>query len=171
MIQPALKVGKPNDKYEHEAESVADKVMMMPSTSTTSLMSASPGGLQMKTSEEEEVQMFPLSAGISMIHRSQEEEEIQMSSDEEEVQLFADHKSLVRLAEEEEEVKLKGEEEETIQRSGGEGGTVSPQLSTQIQQSVGSGAPCLRQFSRTWAIRSGRISQKSECIPVRRLHP
>ncbi|SEG25554.1 eCIS core domain-containing protein [Algoriphagus boritolerans] len=141
VIQPALKVGKPNDKYEHEAESVADKVMMMPSTSTTSLMSASPGGLQMKTSEEEEVQMFPLSAGISMIHRSQEEEEIQMSSDEEEVQLFADHKSLVRLAEEEEEVKLKGEEEETIQRSGGEGGTVSPQLSTQIQQSVGSGAP------------------------------
>jgi len=148
VIQPALKVGKPNDKYEHEAESVADKVMMMPSRSTTPLMSANPGGFQMKTAEEEEVQMAPLSAGISMIHRSEEEEEVQLNPEEEEVQLFAEHRSLVRLSEEEEEVQLTSEEEQTLQLFGGEGGTVSPQLSTQIQQSAGSGAalpPAIQQ--------------------------
>lgn len=137
VIQPSLKVGKPNDKYEHEAESVADKVMMMPSTSATPLMSASPGGFQMKAAEEEEVQMSPLSAGISMIHRS-EEEEVQLSSEEEEVQLFAEQNKL-RLSEDE-EVKLQSVDEESIQLFGGDGAKVSSQLSTQIQQSTGSGA-------------------------------
>lgn len=148
VIQPTLKVGKPNDKYEHEAESVANKVMMMPSASATPLMSASPGGFQMKAAEEEELQMAPLSEGISMIRRSEEEEEVQLNPEEEEVQLFAEQKSLIRLSEEEEEVQLKGAEEETIQRSGGDGATVSPQLSTQIQQSAGSGAafpPAIQQ--------------------------
>jgi hypothetical protein len=139
VIQPALKVGKPNDKYEHEAESVADKVMMMPSAPATPLMSVSPGGFQMKAAEEEELQMVPLSNGISMIHLSEEEEEVQLNPEEEDVQLFAEHKSLVRLSEEEEELQLKGEEEETLQRSGGEGASVSPQLSSQIKQSAGSG--------------------------------
>jgi hypothetical protein len=66
MIQPSLKVGKPHDKYEQEAESVADQVMMSPSRALP-MMSASSGGFQMMPSEEEEVQMQPLSAGISMI--------------------------------------------------------------------------------------------------------
>ncbi|OOG70722.1 DUF4157 domain-containing protein [Algoriphagus sp. A40] len=138
VIQPALKVGKPNDKYEQEAESVADQVMMMPSTPASPLMSASPGGLQMQSVEEEEVQMSPLSAGISMIRLS-EEEEIQMSTEEEEVQLFSDQSSFVRLSEEE-EVKLSSVDEESVQLLGGGEATVSPQLSTQIQQSSGSGA-------------------------------
>lgn len=112
VIQPALKVGKPNDKYEVEAESVADQVMMKPSTPATPLMSASPGGLQMNPAEDEELQMAPLSAGISMI----------------------------RLSSEEEEVKLSKEEEETVQLTGEPPRAVSPKLSTQIQQSSGSGA-------------------------------
>ncbi len=146
VIQPALKVGKPNDKYEVEAESVADKVMMMPSTSATPMMTASPGGFQIKASEEEEVQMAPLSAGISMIHRSEEEEEIQLNPEEEEVQLFAEQRKIRRS--EEEEVQLQSVDEESIQLFGGEGGSVSPQLSTQIQQSAGSGAalpPAIQQ--------------------------
>ncbi|WP_111669040.1 eCIS core domain-containing protein [Algoriphagus litoralis] len=147
VIQPALKVGKPNDKYEHEAESMADKVMMMPAAPAAPLMSASPGGFQMKATEEEELQMAPLSAGISMIRRS-EEEEVQLNPEEEEVQLFAEQKSLIRLSEEEEEVQLKGGEEENIQCLGGDGATVSPQLTSQIQQSAGSGAalpPAIQQ--------------------------
>ncbi|HSF55310.1 MAG TPA: DUF4157 domain-containing protein [Algoriphagus sp.] len=139
VIQPALKVGRPNDKYEHEAESVADKVMMMPSTPATPLMSVSPGGFQMKPSKEEDIQMSPLSAGISMIRLS-EEEEIQMSIEEDEVQLYSEQSSLVRLSEDEEEVQLSHEEEESVQLFGDGGASVSPQLSTQIQQSSGSGA-------------------------------
>ncbi len=132
VIQPSLKVGKPNDKYEQEAEAVADQVAMSPSP-TTPLMSASPGGFQMMPSEEGEIQMNPLSAGISMI---------QLSIDEEasEVQLFAEQTPSIQLSEEEEELQLAREEEETVQLSGENDGAVSPQLSTQIQQSSGSGA-------------------------------
>lgn len=143
VIQPALKVGKPNDKYEQEAESVADQVMMMPSHTATPMMNPSAGGLQMRPQEEEEIQMSGLSSGISMIHRSAEEEEsLQLSVDEEagEVQLFAQQKTRVQLAPDEEEVQLKNEEEETVQLSGEGGGAVSPSLSAQIQQSSGSGA-------------------------------
>lgn len=140
VIQPALKVGKPNDKYELEAEAVADKIMMMPSPSATPMMSASPRGVQMNAAEEEEeLQMSPLSAGISKIHRSEEDKEVQLSSEEEEVQLFAEQNSLVRLADDEGEIQLKNEEEGTIQLSGGESAAVSPQLTTQIRQSAGSG--------------------------------
>lgn len=145
VIQPALKVGKPNDKYEHEAESVANMVMMMPSTAAAPIMSASPGGFQMKAAIEEEVQMSPLTAGISMIHRS-EEEEVQMSHEEEEVQLIAEQNTL-RLSVDE-DIQLQSVDEESIQLLGGDGGTVSPQLSTQIQQSAGSGSalpPAIQQ--------------------------
>lgn len=67
VIQPALKVGKPNDKFENEAESVADQVMMMPSTPATPLMMASPGKFQMQPSEENEIQMSPLPAANSRL--------------------------------------------------------------------------------------------------------
>jgi len=30
VIQPKLKIGQPNDKYEQEADAMADKVMRMP---------------------------------------------------------------------------------------------------------------------------------------------
>ncbi|UCH96486.1 MAG: hypothetical protein JSV88_06460 [Candidatus Aminicenantes bacterium] len=32
VIQPKLKIGQPNDKYEQEADRVADQVMRMPET-------------------------------------------------------------------------------------------------------------------------------------------
>src|SRR5688572_13461826 len=108
VLQPSLKVGKPNDKYEVEAESVADQVMMSPAPASP-IMSASPGGFQMMRSQEEEVQMQPLSAGISMIHLSKEEEDsVQLSVDEEanEVQLFAEHVPPIQLSEEDEDVQL-----------------------------------------------------------------
>ena len=131
VIQTALKVGKPNDKYEQEAESVADQVMMMPAGPASPNMTPSPGGLQMQVSEEEEIQMSPLSSGISPIRLSEEEESIQTSAEEEEqVQLFATQSTPI----------LRSEEEESVQRAGGEGTAISPQLSTQIQQSSGSGA-------------------------------
>lgn len=141
VVQPALKVGKPNDKYEKEAESVADRVMMSPA-SAVPLMHTSAGGLQMLPAEEEEIQMQPLSEGISMIQRSEEEEEqLQLSVDEEasEVQLFAEPNPRLQRSEEEEEVQLSAETEDSLQLFGENGGAVSPQLSTQIQQSSGSG--------------------------------
>lgn len=48
VIQPALKIGKPNDKYEKEADRVADDVMRMPPPTHP---------LQMQAKKEEELQM------------------------------------------------------------------------------------------------------------------
>lgn len=59
LIQPKLKVGQPGDKYEQEAERVAEQVMKM----------SEPDSLQMQPEEEEEkIQMQPL----------EEEEKLQM---------------------------------------------------------------------------------------------
>ena len=51
-IQPKLKVGEPNDKFEQEADQVADKVMNMPEAlppatalSTSALIQRAPGGV------------------------------------------------------------------------------------------------------------------------------
>ena len=123
IVQPALKVGKPGDKFEQEAESVANQVMMMPANSQTAMMSPLSDGIQMQVEEEEEeLQMMPISSTISMVSRQEEEEEVKLST------------------EEEEEVQLSSEEEEEqIQLFGEGGGTVSSDVSSQIIQSKGSG--------------------------------
>ncbi|WP_051260814.1 eCIS core domain-containing protein [Algoriphagus marincola] len=112
IVQPALKVGKPGDRFEQEAESVANQVMMMPANSQPAMMSPLSNGIQMQVEEEEEeIQMMPISSTISMVSRQEEEEEVQLSTDEEEqVQLFGEG-----------------------------GGTVSSDVSGQIIQSKGSG--------------------------------
>jgi Domain of unknown function (DUF4157) len=73
-IQAKLTVGKPGDKYEQEADSMAAQVMAMPES----------GQIQREelSEEEEEVQMKPLGVTISpLVPREalpEEEEEIQM---------------------------------------------------------------------------------------------
>lgn len=54
-IQPKLKIGQPNDKYEQEADRVADQVMRMPDPS-----------IQRQEKEEEELQMKPHESGIQL---------------------------------------------------------------------------------------------------------
>jgi hypothetical protein len=123
IVQPALKVGKPGDRFEQEAESVANQVMMMPANSQPAMMSPLSDGIQMQVEEEEEeLQMMPISSTISMVSKQEEEEEVQLSTEEEEqVQLYSE------------------EEEEQIQLFGEGGGTVSSDVSSQIIQSKGSG--------------------------------
>ena len=68
VIQPRLEIGRPNDKYEKEADAVADRVMRMPSSSDRQMKSGTAGpGIQMKCAkceEEEKLQMKPASEGI-----------------------------------------------------------------------------------------------------------
>lgn len=65
VIQPKLKIGKPGDKYEQEADAVADRVMRMSESDT----------LQMQPEEEEEEMMQPK---LRMQPEEEEEEPIQM---------------------------------------------------------------------------------------------
>jgi Domain of unknown function (DUF4157) len=73
-LQTELKVGKPNDKYEQEADRVADQVMRMAEPQRTSPIDldgqASPDGVQRMCAEcEEEVRRQPV---------EDEDEELQM---------------------------------------------------------------------------------------------
>ncbi len=85
-VQTKLKIGQPGDKYEHEADAVAEKVMQQGNTDT----------LRMQPLEEEEelMQMQPM---------NEEEEELQMKS-EESIQKFMFQK---QSEEEEEPVQAK----------------------------------------------------------------
>lgn len=85
-IQTKLQIGQPNDRYEKEADAVADRVMTMPNShNAISLLREEEGAsIQLKCAqceEEEKLQMQPL---------EEEEEEIQMQSigeEEEEIQM------------------------------------------------------------------------------------
>lgn len=65
VIQPRLEIGRPDDKYEKEADAVADRVMHMPSSGGFQMTSGTQSpGIQMKCAkceEEEKVQMKPSS--------------------------------------------------------------------------------------------------------------
>jgi Domain of unknown function (DUF4157) len=119
-IQAKLSIGQPGDKYEQEADSVADRVMAM----------SEPAQVQREElgEEEEELQMKPLAGMISpLVQREElpeEEEELQMKpedraiqrealpEEEEELQMKSLDNSIQReaLPEEEEELQMKPED-------------------------------------------------------------
>jgi hypothetical protein len=115
-VQAKLTVGPAGDKYEQEADRVADQVVSgQPSHREASLsaVSGQQSAVSRQAEEEEEVQTKPLAASITPLVQRQAEEE-----DEEEVQA----KPIVqRQAEEEEEVQTKpvvqrqAEDEEEVQ--------------------------------------------------------
>ncbi|MCE7056379.1 DUF4157 domain-containing protein [Algoriphagus sp. AGSA1] len=126
-IQPSLKIGRPGDKYEREAESVANHVTMAPTQSEPAL-AMNPGSsdsFQMQPEEEEEsLQMMPISASGSFLQLSAMEEE------EETVQLFPKNSNILQRSK---------EEEESIQLSPDGSMTASPSISAQISSSKGGG--------------------------------
>ncbi|WP_299607154.1 DUF4157 domain-containing protein [uncultured Aquimarina sp.] len=119
FIQPKLKVGQPGDKYEVEADKMADQVVNKPSSKTE-------GAIQKKGSEEE-VQQKPLASTITpLVQRSmfkdrnegtvqkmEEEEAVQQKEEEESVQKMEEEETVQQK--EEEDAIQKMEEEETVQ--------------------------------------------------------
>lgn len=117
-IQAKLKIGKPNDIYEKEADRVADRVVTMPDSAIQR---------QPNEEEKEEIQAKPLAEQITPLVRRQpeEEEEIQQKAllqrqVEEEEEEPVQTKSVQRQEEEEEEeaqtrLQRQPEEEEELQ--------------------------------------------------------
>ncbi len=90
IIQAKLRIGQPNDRYEQEADRVADQVMRMPESSNSISPMANGGGgklvqrqggdeeLQEQPEEKEELQAKPISAQITpLVQRQEEDEELQ----------------------------------------------------------------------------------------------
>jgi len=115
VVQPKLKLGRPGDKYEQEADVVANKVMRMSGSDT----------LRMQPMEEEEEMMQPK---IQM-QFEEEEEPIQMMC------AKCNHEKMIQQQTEEEEEelvqpKLKGQQQES---------EVSGDIQSEINQSRGRG--------------------------------
>ena len=79
VIQPKLKVNKPNDKYEQEADRIAEQVLQMPSDNSFDHISAGADSIQRKCAnceEEDQLQMKALEkTSDKSIQRQEEEEE------------------------------------------------------------------------------------------------
>ena len=163
-VQPKLEIGRPDDKFEKEADAIADKVLMMPSTLAMDQPMSGNGqtdgpalnmkpqadtpALQMKCEEceeEERLQMKPSAETIRMAAAAEEEEDtIQMKSsmimrgieEEEDVVQMKPFSGVMRQ-EEEDQIQMKP----SVWRSPGGGGYASPGVSQQISRSKGGGRP------------------------------
>ena len=121
FIQPKLKVGEQGDKYEVEADKMADKVVNENS-------STSEGTVQRKETSDEEVQKKPLASSITplvqtsmfkdknegAVQKMEEEEPVQKMEEEEPVQKMEEEEPVQKM--EEEEPVQKMEEEEPVQK-------------------------------------------------------
>ncbi len=155
FIQPKLSIGKPGDKYEVEADSMADKVVSSSTANST-------GNIQNKESQEEEIQEKPLASSITPWIQKQaipeEEEPVQASlfkdkegptqemedpvqkqeEEEEPVQAMEEEEEAVQTQEEEEAVQAQEEEEEAIQPKS-DNPNPSPSIETKLNNSHGQG--------------------------------
>ncbi len=84
-VQAKLKVGKPGDKYEVEADAIADKVVNKTNQTTPQVVNPGPIPLQRQT-EEDTVQEKPLAASITPVVQLKELFPLQKQENEEEVQ-------------------------------------------------------------------------------------
>jgi hypothetical protein len=154
FFQPKLNISQPGDKYEREADAVAERVTSSTSNNQSNInpKRVSPinhGGLkptkinirrkaeldattlQMQEMEEEE----PVQA------MQEEEEAIQMQEEEEELQMQEMEEEELQMQEEEEELQMKEEDEELQMKAGTEPAVGAKQLGIKIRERSGKGIP------------------------------
>ena len=134
LIQTQLKVGKPGDKYEQQADRVAETVMQMPDSR-----------LQRQADEEEELRQQPAEEkneeNLQQLPEQEEPEKLQRQPEEEnKEELHA------QPAEKEEELKQQPEEKEenetvVSKAIGGHTPIVTPKIQANIQNMRGGGKP------------------------------
>jgi hypothetical protein len=148
-IQAKLTVGQPGDRFEQQANRVADRVVngrpavINRKSDGNDAQLLEEGGVHMQ--EEEELQMQEEEEELQMqeeeeeLQMQEEEEELQMHEEEEELQMKEDEEEL-QMQEEEEELQMKEEEEELQMKSVNGKPRMSDGLSNQIQSAVGKGS-------------------------------
>lgn len=133
MLQPKLKIGAPNDKYEQEADRVADQVMRMPEPQVQRQV-------EPEEEEEETLQTKPLAEQITpLIQRQTEPRE---ENEEETLQAKSLTKPIMPLVQRQTEP-MKEEEEESLQTktSSDQSPTISSSLHNRITALRGGGQP------------------------------
>jgi len=140
FFQPRLQVGKPGDKYEVEADNVADHVVNDTSGEQSSFIppAVSPS---VQSKPVAPIPVTPVSEGISSFTQKKEEEEdtlqMQPAEEEEQIQMQAEEEeeALQKQPEEEEELQPKSEDkkEEPLQKKEEE---ESVQMQTEEEEPV-----------------------------------
>lgn len=132
-VQPKLKVGEPGDKYEQEADAVADRVV--------SHAAPDPAVQMQPDSEEETMNMMPDKDQLSM--QSDEEKLAMSTEDEGKLAMMEDEEKVA--PKEDDEMAMKEEEEikkkPAIQRRGDGAAYASPAVTQQVHQTKGQGQP------------------------------
>jgi hypothetical protein len=173
--QPKLRVHAPGDRYEREADAVADRVTRGEAASPISRLSG--GGpdasgaqgavqRQARTSTEDEapLQRQPIREEEDELQRQpiEEEEPVQMQAEEEEaIQMQAEEEEgpvqLQALDADEEPVQAQAvEDEEEAVQARGAGGAVSTQTAAAAMQQSGAGAPLPSSVRSTLETGMGR---------------
>ncbi|MEL6591947.1 MAG: DUF4157 domain-containing protein [Bacteroidota bacterium] len=136
FFQPKLKVGQRGDKYEQEADAVADAVSRGSRLRRTSGSEATPDvqRITLATPQEDEklgtaenrMEKDKLIQEKPNLQAQEEEEVLQMQAEEEEesIQMQADEEEAAQMMEEEEAVQAQEEEEESVQMQAEEEETV-----------------------------------------------
>jgi hypothetical protein len=133
-VQAKLKIGQPGDRYEQEADSVANRVMNMQEPLVRG-----------QTEDKEEIQTKPLADQITPIVQKQPEEKEELENQFEEEEEQIQRKLLQRQSEveEEEEEEEEEDEEEVLQTKEAPGQT--PRVTKDVQMNInnlrGTGKP------------------------------
>ncbi len=142
-VQTKLEIGEPDDKYEREADDVADKVMMMPSPGNSDIqmsqLANTPELQMMKAANNPEIQ-------LKCKECKEEEGEMDLGP---EIQ-----RSMVAgMGDDEDDDKL--QMKPAIQRSGNSKAYASPEITEQINNSKGKGSPLPENTNRELSDRIG----------------
>ncbi|MDX1670858.1 MAG: DUF4157 domain-containing protein [Balneolaceae bacterium] len=167
VVQPKLSVGRAGDKFEKEADGMADKVLTMPEPSTAAEERKEPAvqpqslmqtisrmvqtageeeRLQPQAAEEEEELVQKQAAEEEELQMQPEEREPELQAqeeEEEEIQAQLAEKELQAQAEEEEKIQAQPEEREEIQpkRTADTGSEVGHGFESTLSGTKGSGDP------------------------------
>jgi hypothetical protein len=108
-IQRKLKVGQPGDKYETEADRVAQMIMQQEQGVQAQEQNEAQVHRQIEEEKEDSVQMQPEEEeeeSVQMQPEDEKEEQVQMQEEEEEIQMQAEEEEEIQMQAEEEEEKL-----------------------------------------------------------------
>ena len=175
FFQPKLKIGQPGDRYEKEADSIAENVVNRTGNGpavqrmggeelqrvalSTPMEDEKLGTAEERMREDQEIQEKPEEEEMQM--QQEEEEEAQMQGEEEEeMQMQQEEEEEARMQGEEEgeemqmqqgeeeEAQMQGEEEEEMQTKGDKDGSphvASHKLSKKVKNARGKGRPIPEQ--------------------------
>ncbi|MEM8527861.1 MAG: DUF4157 domain-containing protein [Bacteroidota bacterium] len=162
FFQPKLTIGQPGDKYEQEADSMADAVVNG-SNDLPAVQKKAKGIQKMDSSRMEEDRAVQEKSMIQRMEAGEKEEPVQMQSmkEEESIQMMSEEEEPIQKMEGEEEESVQMQEEEPVQMMEGEEeeaaqmkeeeedavqtksntakNTASPKLSQQIKNRSGNG--------------------------------